>query len=111
MSGEHLFTASLKDGSLIEIKHVTPSDRQRLSAFVSSLSTESFKQRFFDKFSSADELIDSLIPADKGAIAFIAIREEVVTGHVLLIPEVADGSRKGRIYVVVSDKYAGSEFR
>ncbi len=107
MSGEHLFTASLKDGSLIEVKHVTPSDRQRLSAFVSTLSAESFKQRFFDKFSSADELIVSLIPAEKGEIAFIAIREEVVAGHVLLIPEITDGSRQGRIYVVVSDKYAG----
>jgi acetyl coenzyme A synthetase (ADP forming)-like protein len=97
----------LKNGSLIEIKHVTPSDRQRLSAFVSTLSPGSFKQRFFDKFSSADELINSLMPAEKEAAAFIAVREDVVAGHVLLIPEGDDVHRRARIYVVVADKYAG----
>lgn len=106
MTEKKLVAVPLKDGSLIALRDAKEDDSQSMADFLSELSRDSFRQRFFDGNQSKEEIIESLVKVKDGELALVAVREQKIVGHVLL--KQAPGKVPAcRLYVVVSDSYTG----
>jgi acetyl coenzyme A synthetase (ADP forming)-like protein len=95
--------AVLKDGSLVNVRPVTPEDRSLLLDFLGNLSPESLVYRFAGAHVSNEEIIEKLLPAPD-RFALLAQREGKVVGHAayyLISPGKAEAA------LVVSDSFQG----